>query len=247
MAIVTGGGRGIGHAIAQRLAEDGASVAICQRSLSGAEAAAQEVRDSGGEACGLAVDIRDEASVQALVDASLKAFGRIDILCNNAGTGVARSVMDTTVADFDDVLHTNLLGPVLCAKHAVPHMPAAGGASIVNIGSIAGLVGLTENATYCASKGAVVTLTKQMALDLAPRGIRVNCVCPGFVETEQMRAFLASRPDPAQAEAAAIALHPLGRIGRPRDVAGAVAFLVSDDSSFVTGATLPVDGGYLAQ
>jgi NAD(P)-dependent dehydrogenase (short-subunit alcohol dehydrogenase family) len=247
VAIVTGGGRGIGHAIARRLADDGASVAICQRSLSSAEAAAREVRDGGGEACGLAVDVRDEASVQALVDASLKEFGRIDILCNNAGTGVARSVMDTTVADFEDVLHTNLLGPVLCAKHAVPHMPAASGASVVNIGSVAGLVGLTENATYCASKGAVVTLTKQMALDLAPRGIRVNCVCPGFVETEQMRAFLASRPDPAEAEAGAIALHPLGRIGRPQDVAGAVAFLVSDDASFVTGATLPVDGGYLAQ
>jgi NAD(P)-dependent dehydrogenase (short-subunit alcohol dehydrogenase family) len=160
---------------------------------------------------------------------------------------VAHGVVETSVDEFEDVFHTNVLGSVLCAKHATPRMAGRRGASIVNVGSIAGLVGLRDNATYCASKGAIVTLTKQMALDLATRGIRVNCVCPGFVETDQMRDFLASRPDPAAAEADAISLHPLGRIGRPEDVAGAVAFLVSDDAAFVTGATLAVDGGYLAQ
>jgi len=247
VAIVTGGGRGIGRAIALRLADGGAAVAIGQRSTQAAEELARGMRASGARARAFPLDVRDEASVERMAESVLEEFGRIDVLCNNAGTGIAHSVLDTTVADFETVLRTNVLGAMLCAKHAVPHMTAMSGASIVNIGSIAGLVGFSNNATYCASKGAIISLTKQMALDFAVNGIRVNCVCPGFVETEQMREFLASQPNPTQAEADAVALHPLGRIGRPDDIAGAVAFLVSDDASFVTGATLTVDGGYLAQ
>ena len=143
-------------------------------------------------------------------------------------------------------MDTNVRGTFACCREVVPHMLAAGSGSVINIGSVAGLVGYADDAAYCASKGAVLALTRQMALDYSARGVRTNCICPGFVETEMLRTFLESHDDPAATESEIVRLHPIGRLGRAEEIAAVAAFLASDDASFVTGAAIPVDGGLLA-
>jgi meso-butanediol dehydrogenase / (S,S)-butanediol dehydrogenase / diacetyl reductase len=247
-AVVTGAARGIGRAIVERFLSEGASVMMTQRSLEAGSATCEALaREHSGRVAFHAADIRDAESVAGLIDAAVERFGALDILCNNAGTGLLRTVHETSDEQYELVMDTNVRGVFLTCRYAIPHMLEQGRGSIVHIGSVAGSVGFESDAAYCASKGAVAALTRQMALDYSSHGIRVNCVCPGFIETEMMQTFIDSHADPAPVREQIVALHPIGRVGRPEEVAAAAAFLASEDASFITGASLAVDGGLLAR
>ena len=169
------------------------------------------------------------------------------MLCNNAGVGLLRSVVDTSLEEYAYLMDTNVRGAFLLCRHAIPGMQSQGGGAIVNLASVASFVGFERDAAYCASKGALLMLTRQIALEYAPAGIRANAICPGFVDTPELRHYVEQQPDPEAALRACDALHPIGRVGRAEEVAAAALFLASDEASFITGAALVVDGGLLTR
>jgi NAD(P)-dependent dehydrogenase (short-subunit alcohol dehydrogenase family) len=242
VALVTGSSRGIGKAIVERFLAEGARVIGLSRA-----GEAEAGTGSAEPLLALAADVRSSASVGAAVEAGVARFGRLDVVVNNAAVGLLRTAADTDDEQYDDLFDTNVRSIFHVARHVIPHLRTAGRGSIVNIGSVAAHVGFATDAAYCASKGAVLALSKQMANDFAADGIRVNCVEPGFVVTDQLTEYIGGQSDPDSARAAIAALHPIGRIGRPEEIAAAVAFLASEDASFVTGVALTVDGGLLSR
>ena len=247
VAIVTGAGRGIGESIVHRFAREGASVVAAQRSQEDGEAVVAAVTQSGGDAISIPTDVRDEASVERLVSSTIETFGRLDILVNNAGVGIRRTVTESTMDEWDEVMEPNVRGVFLCMKYGIQPMVEQRSGSVINMASVASFVGFTRDAAYCASKGAVLMLTRQAALDYAPMGIRVNAICPGFIDTPMLRHYCSQQPDPDAAWHEVLAQHPMGRVGTPEDIAGAAFYLAGDDSTWVTGSTITVDGGLLAQ
>ncbi|MEZ4407989.1 MAG: SDR family oxidoreductase [Polyangiales bacterium] len=245
VALVTGAGSGIGQATAIAFAREGAKVVVSDVAGAGEETVATITR-AGGEARLIACDVSDPAQVEALVAATVSAFGRLDCAFNNAGVGGAQApVADYPIDAWQRVLAVNLTGVFLCMKHQLAQMLAQGRGAIVNNASILGTVGFATASAYVAAKHGVLGLTRTAAIEVAPAGVRVNAVCPGFIETP-MLAHAGLTTDP-QARAMIEGLHPVKRLGRPEEVAAAVLFLCSDEASFVTGHPMLVDGGYVAQ
>lgn len=239
-ALVTGGASGIGWAVATRLVAEGAEVWIGDLPGRAARACAQ----SGLERLhGIDLDVRDEPAAARAVEAVLARTGRLDVLVNCAGIVHEGSAWDTALADWQRLIDVNLTGTFLVSRAAMAHMVGRRTGAIVNIASDAALVGQRHQAAYCASKGGVAQFTRAAALDGASHGVRVNCVCPCFVDTPLLGAWVESMPDPAQARAEAAGLQAMQRIGEPREIAAAAAYLASDEAGFVTGLVLAVDGG----
>ena len=249
VAVITGAGSGIGRAAAELFAREGAEVALVDLNAQAAVAAAGEITAAGGRALAVGADVADAAQVDLAFRQISGEFGRIDVLYNNAGVNSAGSVVDATDEDWDRCFAVNAKGTFLCSRAAGRLMVAAGGGSIVNQGSVAAVVGIANFASYCASKGAVVALTRSMSVDLAPRNVRVNVICPGTVYTPLMEPMLRARGngDLAAGLAMTTAKYPIGRLGTPAEIAAVALFLASDDSSFLTGSVITADGGMTSQ
>jgi NAD(P)-dependent dehydrogenase (short-subunit alcohol dehydrogenase family) len=247
-AFVTGGGSGIGRATSVRLARDGANVAVVDIREAAAKETVAEIDAIGGSALAIACDVTRSDEIATALTAAVQHFGGIDVVCNCAGIFVAEGgVVDCSEEDWDRVLAVNLKSIFLVGKHAVPHLRNAGGGSIVNVASVYGLRGLSGECAYDASKGGVINLTRQMAVEFAKEAIRVNAVCPSDCDTPLIAALFPEGSDPEAEKRRLGAGIPLGRIAQPEEVAAAIAFLASDEARFVTGAALPVDGGFLAK
>ncbi len=246
--IVTGGASGIGRAICEVFAEEGARLTIADIDVEGGEQTLASVRAAGGEAQFVATDVSKESDVEAMVRAAVDAFGTVNVLVNDAAAFVFGEVQDISDADWARVFGVNVIGQAYCVKHVLPHMQAAGGGAIVNLASVSGFIAQPGFIPYNASKGAVMQLTRCLAMDLAPHNIRVNCVCPGSVltpATERHRQFVGADPEEFLAEAGASNF--MKRVADPREIAYGALFLASDEASFVTGTPLVMDGGLTAQ
>lgn len=246
-AIITGGGSGIGRSICLKFAEEGANVVVAdldpEPALEG-KPTHKKIQEEGGDATFVKTDVSDEKSVQNLVEEISDQFGQIDILVNNAGVHHSASVTDETVEKWENLMNVNLKGPFLCSKHTINHMLENNvEGDIVNIGSIAGLVGYAGSASYCASKGGIVELTREMAIDYGGEGINVNAVDPGVIKTAMTKDLREDEENRQFMEQNTVT----PRLGEPEDIANAVTFLASEDSDFITGENLVVDGGWTAK
>lgn len=248
VAIVTGGANGIGRAICKLFAEEGARVVIADIDTEGGAESASEIKSAGGEALFVETDVSDEANVERMVDSAVSAYGTVDVLVSDAAAFVFGKVEDVTEADWQKVFGVNVIGAAYCVKHVLPAMRTAGGGSIVIVASVSSFIAQPQFVPYNSSKGALLQLTRCLAMDLASDNIRVNCVCPGAVltdATERHRAFLDEDRDKFLEAAANASL--LKRIADPREIAYGALFLASNEASFVTGAPLMMDGGITTQ
>jgi len=245
VALITGAGTGIGRATAELFAREGARVVLAGRRRAPLEEVAAAIQQAGGRPVVEPCDITKEEDVKTLVRRTAEALGGLHVVVNNAAYWVAGTAEETSTADWDQMMDTNLKGVFFVSKHALPALRLAGGV-IVNIGSVLGLVGMKRRVAYATSKGGLVAMTRAMALDHAAEKIRVNCICPSLVHTPMGQSSLAFTGDAETELARRIAGIPLGRAGTPEDVARLALFLASDDSSWMTGAAIPLDGGVSA-
>jgi NAD(P)-dependent dehydrogenase (short-subunit alcohol dehydrogenase family) len=247
-AVVTGSGSGIGEAIARLFARQGARVALLDVDESGAAGVAEAIRTSGGMAESWPCDVSNARQVQVAFADVVARFGRLDILVNNAGVAQVGDLMATSEEDLDRVFRVNVKGVYLCSKAALPTLLAQGGGVILNMASIASVVGVPERFAYSMSKGAVLTMTLSIAVDYVKRNIRCNCICPARIHTPFVDGYVAANYPGREAETLArlAAYQPVGRMGRPDEVAALALYLCSDEAAFVTGAAYPIDGGVLA-
>lgn len=248
-ALVTGSGAGIGRATALKFAAEGANVMVSDIHSAGGEETVAMIHDAGGHAVFQQADISKTADVRALVAGVVDEFGRLDCAVNNAGIeGQIAPMVDQTEANFDAIIAVNLKGAFLCMQAEIGHMLATGGGAIVNLSSVAGLIGFPGLSPYVASKHAVAGLTRNAALEYGKQGIRVNAVCPGGIDTRMLDSLAEQATAGAQSSAEMMnPLHPMGRIGTPEEVANLIVWLCSPEASFMTGAVIPVDGGFVAQ
>jgi NAD(P)-dependent dehydrogenase (short-subunit alcohol dehydrogenase family) len=246
IAIITGGASGIGRATALLFVREGAAVVIADVNKEAGQTVATDIERAGGRASFESADVTNGSDCRRVVEQTLREFGKIDILFNNAGIIRRATILDLSEEDWDRVMSVNVKSIYLLSREVIPHMQRAGGGSIINTASGWGLTGGAKAAVYCASKGAVVLLTKAMAIDHGPQNIRVNCICPGDTDTGMLRSEADQLRQSSISFLSEATKRPLGRVGSPEEIAQAALYLASDASSFVTGAALVVDGGGLA-
>ena len=243
VVIVTGGGSGIGNATARLFAEEGATVIVVDWHKDAGEAAAQGIVNAGFKTEFCYADVSKSADVEAMVTSTIGRHGRLDTLFNNAAVQIMSKLVETTEESWDRIHSVNLKGVFLCCKYAIPRIIESGGGAVVNMASVLGFVGDPDLAAYCAAKGGVIALTKAASLTYGPQGVRVNCICPGDVETPLLKEYFDKDPDPKKLRLEVSSKYALRRVATPQEVAKVALFLASEDSSFVTGGMLVVDGG----
>ncbi len=242
--VVTGGSSGIGLATVRRFVEEGAEVLIADIDIEAADKVEQALGDA---VWAVKCDVRREEDVEAVAALAHERWGKVDVLVNNAGSELNKPYNETTQEEWDRVLDTDLKGPWLMCKHLVPPMVEAGSGSVINISSLNGLVGFPLSTAYGSAKGGLVVFTRDMAIELASTGVRINCVCPGVIDTGMMERWTDLMPDKNEAKEMLKGTMPIGRMGTPEEVAGAIFFFASSDSSLCQGSVLSVDGGFTAQ